>query len=170
MNCNNQLLISLCCLLLIACSPKPDVFIGSIIVKDGIRYIQETNQPITGVHFSYAEENGQVLAEQNFKNGKRHGISKEYFKNGQVRESMNYKEGMGDGVLNVYNPSGDLLVRRRYKNGLLNGFSEWYKNRELTQRMNYKDNQPNGLSEHYDDGKLKSKAFYRDGKPVEDFL
>ena len=170
MNYNNQLLIALCCLLLIACSPKPDVFIGPIIVKDGIRYIQETNQPITGVHFSYAEENGQVLAEQNFKNGKRHGISKEYFKNGQVRESMNYKDGMGDGVLNVYNRSGDLLVRRRYKNGLLNGFSEWYENRELTQRMNYKDNKPNGLSEHYDDGKLKSKAFYRDGKPVEDFL
>ena len=156
--------------MLIACSPKPDVFIGPIIVKDGIRYDQETNQPITGIHYSYATENGQVLTEQTFKNGRKHGISKEYFKNGQLRDSLNYNNGMPDGVLNVYNSNGDLLAKRRYKNGLLTGFSEWYEDRELTQRMNYKDNKPNGLSEHYDDGKLISKALYRDGKLEEQMV
>lgn len=167
MNCNNQLLISLCCLLLIACSPKPDVFTDPIIEKDGISY---SYQPMTGVYYSYATENGRFLIEQNFKNGRKHGISKEYFKNGQLRDSLNYKNGMPDGVLNAYNSNGDLLTRRRYKNGLLTGFSEWYEDRELIQRMNYKDNKPNGLSEHYDDGKLISKALYRDGKLVEQMV
>ena len=37
-------------------------------------------------------ENGQPRGEQNFKNGKRHGIERKWYENGQLEYEWNYKD------------------------------------------------------------------------------
>ena len=53
-------------------------------------------------------ENGAVLADYNYKDGKLEGKSKGYYPNGTLRGEWNYKNGKLEGVIKAYYQSGKL--------------------------------------------------------------
>ena len=66
------------------------VLIDSVIFDNGIAYYK--SNLFTGITFK-KYENGQLLVESNFKNGKPHGIGKMWHNNGQLKQESNYKDG-----------------------------------------------------------------------------
>ena len=55
-----QLLIILSLVLLSYCSQEPEVVTGPFIVRDGITYDQNTNEPLTGSVEEF-DENGELV-------------------------------------------------------------------------------------------------------------
>ena len=67
------------------------------------------------------------------KNGKKHGICKEYHYNGKIRSECEYKNGKKHGIEKRYYNDGRLSYERHYKNGLHDSWSISYeeKNGEI---------------------------------------
>ena len=101
--------------------------------RKGIIYYKGT--PFTGEIFENYK-NGQLNSKENFKDGKRDGLSEWYYENGKLQVKSNYKDGKENGLYEQYDENGQL----RYK-------------------INFKDGKENGLFEQYDEnGKLEFKA------------
>jgi antitoxin component YwqK of YwqJK toxin-antitoxin module len=52
-----------------------------------------------------------------YKNGKFHGLHKEFDHNGVLQKDMMFKEGVQHGPLNYYNSKGDVTVTYMYEDG-----------------------------------------------------
>ena len=90
----------LCGLVLSACfqepevSQEPEVFTGPFIVREGITYDQNTNEPVTG-------------------------IIEEFHINGQLQVRENYIDGVENGLREYFDIDGNLTSTETYKNGEL---------------------------------------------------
>lgn len=60
---------------------------------------------------------GTVLKEANYKEGKLHGIYKEYYGNGKLLKEIEFKEDKQDGFYKYYDEQGNLSIEYLYKNG-----------------------------------------------------
>ncbi len=98
--------------------------------------------------------------------GKKDGLSEEWWDNGQLKSRITYKDGKKDGLYEEWGKDGKLRHRINYKDGKYNGLYEWWdKDGQLMSRINYKDDKKDGLSEEWwDSGQLKSRITYKDGK------
>ena len=67
-----NILTILCLVLLSSCSQEPEVFTGPFVTRDGVKYDQNTNEPVTGIEETFYE-NGQLLGRVNYKEGG-HGL------------------------------------------------------------------------------------------------
>ena len=112
-----RLLTLICLVLLSSCSQQPEVVTGHILVRDGITYHQDTNEPITGIVEEFYE-NGQLKVRQYYKDGKVDGWWESYHINGQVRGSGSVIEGNQDGVYVWFDSNGVPFMTRLYKNGV----------------------------------------------------
>ncbi|MFN5318630.1 MAG: toxin-antitoxin system YwqK family antitoxin [Bacteroidia bacterium] len=89
--------------------------------------------------------NGNIHAEIEYKNGKKHGASKIWHDNGQLEEETTFSEGKKDGLSKEWYDNGQLKEEETYKQGEKDGtFRRWHSN-----------------------GKLKSEDLYKDGDLVE---
>ena len=95
-----NILTILCLVLLSSCSQEPEVFTGPFITRDGVKYDQDTNEPVTGIEVVF-HENGQLLTRSNYIDGEENGLHETFRENGQLRVRTNYKDGKPDG-LQVY--------------------------------------------------------------------
>ena len=89
-----RLLTILCLVLLSVHSYSQEVVKGPFLIRDGIRYHQDTNKPITGIVESFHD-------------------------NGQLRTRVNYKEGEQDGLWEWFNEDGNLSMTKTFRNGEL---------------------------------------------------
>ena len=141
-----KLLTILCLVLLVSCSPEPEVepkiLTGPFLTIDGKKYDQETNELLTGV----------------FKN----------HQSGRLWMKETYKDGLRDGVWEWFHKNGQLWSRRNYKDGELNGLWEWFHdNGQLQHRGNYKEDKKDGLWEYFDeDGNLTKTEEWKDGELI----
>ena len=103
-NSMNKLLTILCLVLLSVHSYSQEVFTGPFLIRDGITYHQETNEPITGIVEEFYD-NGQLWTRWNYKDGKQDGLFEFFHDNGQLQERQNYKDG-------EYAVSGSSLTKR----------------------------------------------------------
>ena len=91
-----RLITILCLVLLSSCSQEPEVFTGPFIVRDGITYHQDTNEPLTGIIETFYE-NGQLERRGNYKDGKPEGLWERFYEYGQLKQKLNYKKRKSEG-------------------------------------------------------------------------
>ena len=133
-----KLLTILCLVLLVSCSPPPEVPSNQLVERQGIKYEINSTTPFTGSSVSY-HENGQLKKVENYKNGKREGVET-YFENGQLEFRGNYKNGEPDGLGEGFYDNGQLWNRENYNNGKLDGLREWFdEDGNLTKTEEWKD-------------------------------
>ena len=81
-----------------AFAQQSQVISGPFLVREGVTFDQNTDEPITGVVQTYYEH-GQLATIENYKDGRRDGISEIFhYENGNSQRRENYKEGMSDGI------------------------------------------------------------------------
>ena len=87
-----RLLAILCLVLLVSCSQEPPL----LLVRDGITYDQNTNEPVTGIIES-VWESGRLGHRQNYTDGELNGISERFWATGQLFNRGNFIDGEIDG-------------------------------------------------------------------------
>ena len=92
-----KILSILCLVLLSSCSQEPEVFTGPFVTRDGVKYDQNTNEPVTGIEETFYE-NGQLSSRSNFIGGELNGLSEEFHENGQLSRRANYTDGELNGL------------------------------------------------------------------------
>lgn len=139
---------------------------------------------IKTVHFPKSDVVKQTVE---YKNGKKNGWLKEYYRNGVLKASQYYVNRTLDDTTRIYHTDGKLQIIRTYKNKLKHGcwrdynksgglYSEVffkngfldsvcskysYRSLHLLTRVNYKEGTKNGAEEKfYPDGKPQSKVYY----------
>ena len=85
-----RLLAILCLVLLVSCSQEPPL----LLIRDGITYDQNTNEPFTG-------------------------IVEEFHENGQLEMRENYIDGEPDGLREWFDRNGNLISTQTFRNGVL---------------------------------------------------
>lgn len=138
-----------------------------------------------GLHVTHYK-NGQVHYEENYKKGKRNGLTKIYYPNGKLLMEKAYKDNKLDGELKMYGTNGKLKVYESYRQGLRDGaFQNYYdagnlreekvyKNAKLISlkryqlnsdpivEENYKNDKKDGFVRiYFADGKLQSEKYYK---------
>ena len=159
-----KLLTILCLVLLVSCSPPPEVPYDKLVERQGITYEINSTTPFTGSSIDYYS-NGQLESRGTFKDGKMDGLLETYHENGQLRERRNYKDGKFDGLSESFYRNGQLESRENYKEGKKEGLhmSYPYGNSQLGWKGNYKNGEQDGLQEYFWNGRLLKSYEYKDG-------
>ena len=79
-----------------------------------------------------------LISEEEYKDGKKHGISKSWHANGQLSSEYYNKEGKIDGVYKSWHNNGQLEKKYNTKDGNLHGIYKcWYDDGQLEDEFNY---------------------------------
>ena len=126
--------------------------------------LSKSTKAFTGEAIETFEQSPTKSVSQ-WKDGKKHGTTTEYFYNGRKRRSINYKDGIKDGTAEEFRITGELLRRETYREGNLNGpKSEWHPNGAKVLEVQMRNGKPHGEAlEWYPDGLEKSSTIYRHG-------
>ena len=102
----------LCLVLLSSCSQEPEVLTGPFVTRDGVKYDQNINEPVTGIEVVF-HENGQLSERLNYKDDERDGLYESFDENGQLEGRRSYK----DDEIKYFDENGNLI--ETYINGVL---------------------------------------------------
>jgi len=96
------------------------------------------------------------------------GLAKEYNENGQIQAEESFKDGQLNGLVKAYNKKGKLDAELNYENGKLSGLAKgYYQKGKLKEEQNYKDGKRDGVAKiYFKNGKLQSKIIFKDGVEV----
>ena len=72
-------------------------------------------KPITGVVYATYED-GSILFECGYKNGKQHGLLKSWYDDGQVLSECYLKDGLRHGNIRYWHRNGELDYEENYVN------------------------------------------------------
>jgi len=99
---------------------------------------------------------GKLFAEITKKNGKKNGITKNFYGNGKVSVETTYKDDKKEGESVWYYTDGKVCQRTIYRNDLKDGIDRhYYKNGKLSAEIPYKNGRVDpGLKEYSTEGKL----------------
>ena len=106
----------------------------------------------------YHLDGKSIMSEENYENGKLHGVYKTFFIDGKPTEITSYKNGLLDGNYKKYSIKGFLYQEFNYANGKLNGMAIYYsrKTGDLIKKGPFKNDLRVGTWENYVDGELVS--------------
>ncbi len=107
-------------------------------------YLDKKGRKIEQGPFTKWHENGQIMIEGNFRDGKEEGIWKEFLRNGVIKTGGGYQGGVKEGLWIIYYPGGQKHFEGFYHNGEKEG--EWI--------------------EYTADGKIFAKTLYRKRRKV----
>ncbi len=118
--------------------------------------------------WQYYFANGELMSEENYKNGSLDGELLNYYPDGQVTEFSNYKNGLKHGISRKYSSKGILIEEVEFKNGKPNGLAKYFElNGNLKETGKYKNGKRDGKWEYYlegekasEDDKKKKKSTY----------
>jgi cytochrome c biogenesis protein CcmG/thiol:disulfide interchange protein DsbE len=169
---SRSLLTILSLVLLSSCSqevptevtPQPlEVVTGPFLIRDGIRYHQDTNELVTGIVEEF-HENGQLRDKSNFKDGVLDGLNEYFHENGQLLFRANYRDGKPDGLHESFHGNGQLRDKSNFKDGVLDGLREsFHGNGQLKETGNFQDGKREGIWESFDEGgQLLNSVNYRE--------
>ncbi|PIP54157.1 MAG: hypothetical protein COX07_06850 [Bacteroidetes bacterium CG23_combo_of_CG06-09_8_20_14_all_32_9] len=166
---------------------KNNVKTGGLVSKE--LYLNDVKQ---GKSFYY--ENNYLFKSTAYKDGKKHGLSKEYDKNGEIialteysndyiinRERINHidKLGLKQGVWKTFHPNDKIAVESNYLNDTLNGYykefdmsgklvklEKYFSGQLLSDSLNVETNPIKWVEDFYDNGKIKFRGGYKCGVPI----
>ena len=145
-----NVLTILCLVLLVSCSPPPEVPTDKLVERQGITYQVNSEKPFTGTSVEHYLDT----------------IIKDQFEERVLLKRTTYKDGVIDGLYESFHPNGQTGVRENYKLGLEHGLHEmFYKNGQLQETGNFKDGEIDGLHEWFNEnGQLSITKNYKNGK------
>ena len=117
------LLTIFCLLILVSCSPTPEIPSDQLVERQGITYEVNSQTPFTGGFVNY-HENGQLKGKGNYKDGKLNGLWEVFSENGQIQERKNFRLGLEDGLYENFWNNGQLWTRGMSKQGKEDGLWE----------------------------------------------
>ena len=90
-------------------------------------------------------EQSPTKSVSSWKNGKRHGVTIEFFYNGRKRREIEYRNGIRNGKSLEYRITGELLREENYESGKLNGPKmEWHPNGQKVLEVSMRGGVPHG--------------------------
>lgn len=119
-----------------------------------------------GVFMLYTDS-GILIDYGNFKNGERHGLTRQYdYETGVISVEGNYNNGQLEGVWTQYYPFGGVAMVQTYQDGVLNGAAQqYYENGQLQIDMNYVEGIPEGpYKMYYPGGQIQVEGTLEDGE------
>jgi antitoxin component YwqK of YwqJK toxin-antitoxin module len=117
----------------------------------------------------YCQEDCKVEYWLNYKDGKKDGLSRMWYKNGQLWYERNYKDGKEDGLRRGWYDSGKLRLKMNFKDGKGVGtYREWWEsNGKLKIEYKYSESGDGTLDgwyyEYYEDADVKIMGKYKGG-------
>lgn len=104
-------------------------------------------------------------SEENFKNGKKEGLSVWWHVNGNKQIECTYKDGNLNGLFNRWYYNGNPERTDNYINGVLDGASKtFYEEGGIESEMNYKNGILDGIYKLYwENGEIKTSSEYSNG-------
>lgn len=109
---------------------------------------------------------GKLVVETNYKENKKHGVCKKWFLNGQLADEMNYKEGKCHGIGKRWYENGQLHSEQHFKNNICYVTKQWSGMGQLVyERLRFENVKPGSIKESikewYKDGQLKYEFYNR---------
>lgn len=101
------------------------------------------NGKLEGIEKAY-DENGNLWFELPLKNDKREGIAKEYYESGNLKRETPFKNDKFEGIRKVYYESGNILLETPYTNDKVHGSVKFYSKKLLWQANAQNGNLING--------------------------
>ena len=118
-------------------------------------------------NWKYFYANGELMSEENYKDGKLEGEQLIYYPDGQVTEFAVYKNGLKDGVISKYSSDGILIEEITYKEGKPNGMAKYFElNGNLKETGLYNNGKREGTWEYYMDGEISTDKDLKKRKPT----
>jgi len=114
--------------LLESCSEEHEI--TQLQNRNGLMYRSNQEKPFTGTYIEYSVYGQETKrAEENYKNGKKDGLSILWKRDGQKASEGYYKNGKQNGWETVWYLNGHKASEGNYKDGRRNGsWKEWYTN------------------------------------------
>ena len=109
-------------------------------------------------NYKYREwyRNDQMRHEENYENGRQHGICRGWYNNGQMCYEHNYENGEKHGINRGWHENGQICYEGNYENGKRHGIHiTWYENGQIWYKRNYEHGQNmgylgNGMQMYYE--------------------
>lgn len=140
-----------------------EVIIDSIVFNniDGLFYEKGSKEPFSGLAIK-KNEDGNISILWEYKDGKNHGIGKNFYENGNIKFYGEFENGVPHGTIKEYDIKGVIFLEENFKNGILDGEKkEFYDNGNIKNLETYKDGFLNGTRISYDEnGNIKVKEIY----------
>jgi len=109
------------------------------------------------------DEDGQILVESNYSNGKLHGVQKYWYGNGQIQCEENYKNGKLNGVYRDWYYNGQLAVLAKSNLGQLVEIESFLPNGEPCELTNFSKGEGIVFRYDEDDGSISREITYLKG-------
>jgi antitoxin component YwqK of YwqJK toxin-antitoxin module len=111
-------------------------------------------------------KNGKLLAETWYIDDMRNGVEKAYYESGKLEEETTFMNDLRNGVCKMYYENGNIQSATPYSENKMNGMEkEYYENGNLKSEDPFSDGVPNGiLKEYYESGKLKYEMIFNKGR------
>ncbi len=114
----------------------------------------------------YFSDGKRLFSEENYADGKLHGVLKNYYNNGKLTEVSEYKNGKKEGNSKIYTEDGILIEDINYVAGVLNGEAKYFDLKGVIKEKGlYENGERKGKWEYYIDGEISDK-----GKPRNNML
>jgi antitoxin component YwqK of YwqJK toxin-antitoxin module len=135
-----KITIVLFLILLSVHSYSQEVVKGPFLIRDGITYHQDTNEPVIGIIQSFFPNSSQIAERQTYRDGRRDGPSESFHENGQLDITGNLTDGKRNGLFKTFDENGQLETRGNYKDGELHGLFEYFDEEgNLTETVTYQN-------------------------------
>jgi antitoxin component YwqK of YwqJK toxin-antitoxin module len=110
--------------------------------------------------------NDLKIAEENYLDGIKHGISRTYYPSGEILEQTNWQNGRKEGNYEVFFKNGKPYMQCKFSNDKRNGlYLTYFQNGRLEMEANYKDNLRDGEWRYYsEDGEYLYSLKYDEGQ------
>lgn len=128
------------------------------------------NQQDTGQKDKLAYEyypDGKIKTESQTRDGKAHGLLKNFTPGGSLESVYTYEMGLREGPAVIYYPNGQLKAKMNYLDNKREGEARmYYRSGELFRIIPYKEGKIHGIRKSfYKDGKISAEAPYNMGYP-----
>ena len=119
-----------------------------------IGYIEGKNLDFSG-KFQFFNEEGILITERQYYQGKLEGLEKIFLEDGKLEEERTYKNNLIDGEEIYYYEDGKVAQKNQYIVGKIEGESlSYYDNGEISAKINYKNDKRDGVYFLYYVGQL----------------
>ncbi len=103
-------------LLTTSCGKPKEIGYDKLGYDNGIFTDPETKQGFTGIARDYHKKNGGLKSEYPMKDGKLHGMVKEWFPDGKPLSEIEYRNGEHHGLCKEWTADGKPFCERVYEN------------------------------------------------------
>jgi len=97
------------------------IWYNYFVIGDDDNINKKRNEMKNGTHVEYYPGTDQMWIQENFKNGKRHGVREVWDENGKLKIRGNWKDGKLHGVREIWDENRKLWIRGNWKDGNLHG-------------------------------------------------